>query len=94
MQLLGLKEERVIYEKKGCPFCSHTGYLGRIGVFEIMIINDEIRNMIMSDDFTSEKVAEIVERDMITVLGNTRERVLNGETTIEEYDSLVDIVKA
>ena len=47
----------------------------------------------MSDDFTSEKVGDIVERDMTTILSHTKERVLNGETSLEEYDGLIDIVK-
>lgn len=93
MKILGITEPAEIYESVGCLYCNNTGYLGRIGVFEIMILNDEIKNIIMSDDFTSEKVGEIVERDMTTVLSHTKERVLAGITSLEEYDQLVDIVK-
>lgn len=92
-QILGLDKSRKIYDAVGCPYCNHTGYLGRIGVFEIMVVTDEIREIIMSDDFTSEKINEILEKNMVTILSNTKERVLAGETTLEEYDSLVDIVK-
>ena len=56
------------------------------------MLNDEIREILMSDDFTSEKIGEIVERDMTTVLNHTKERVLAGETSMEEYEGLVDIV--
>ncbi len=93
MGILGINEPAEIYEATGCLYCNNTGYLGRIGVFEIMILNEEIKSIIMSDDFTSEKVGEIVERDMTTVLSHTRERVLAGITSLEEYDQLVDIVK-
>lgn len=93
MALLNLTEPAEIYEPIGCKYCNNTGYLGRVGVFEIMVLNDEIKEIIMSDSFTSEKIATIVERDMTTVLTHTRERVLRGETSIEEYDQLVDIVK-
>lgn len=92
MGLLGMTERTEIYEAVGCPYCNQTGYLGRIGVFEIMVLNDEIRGILMSDDFTSEKIGEIVERDMTTVLTHTRERVLAGETSLEEYEGLVDTV--
>ena len=92
MALLKINEPAEIFEPKGCNFCSNTGYLGRIGVFEIMVITDEIREVVMSDDFTSEKVGDIVERDMTTVLSHTRERVLAGITSLEEYDQLVDII--
>lgn len=93
MALLNLSEPAEIYEPVGCLYCNNTGYLGRVGVFEIMVLNEEIKEIIMSDGFTSEKVAAVVERDMTTVLTHTRERVLNGETSLEEYDQLVDIVK-
>jgi type IV pilus assembly protein PilB len=93
MAILRIDEPAEIYEATGCLYCNNTGYLGRIGVFEIMILTDEIKEIIMSGDFTSEKVGEIVERDMTTVLSHTRERVLAGITSLEEYDQLVDIVK-
>ncbi len=92
MDMLGISEEAEIFDAVGCPYCNQTGYLGRIGVFEIMVLNDEIQSILMSDDFTSEKIGEIVERDMTTVLNHTKERVLAGETSMEEYEDLVDIV--
>ena len=93
MSLLNISEPAQIYEPVGCVYCNNTGYLGRIGVFEIMVLTDEIKEIIMSDEFTSDKVASVVNRDMTTVLSHTRERVLNGETSIEEYDQLIDIVR-
>jgi type IV pilus assembly protein PilB len=93
MELLKISEPAEIFEPVGCRFCNNSGYLGRIGVFEIMVLTDEIRDIVMSEGFTSEKVGYIVERDMTTVLGHTRERVLEGITSLEEYDQLVDIVK-
>jgi type IV pilus assembly protein PilB len=92
MALLKINEPAEIFEATGCRFCNNTGYLGRIGVFEIMVITDEIREVIMSEGFTSEKIGTIVERDMTTVLSHTRERVLAGITSLEEYDQLVDII--
>lgn len=91
--LLGLEKSHKIYEAVGCPYCNNTGYLGRIGVFEIMVVTDEIREIVMSDDFTSEKISELLEKNMVTILDHTKERVLAGETSLEEYDSLIDIVK-
>ena len=57
-----------------------------------MVINEEIRSILMSDDFTSEKIGEIVERDMTTILNHTKERVLAGETSMDEYEDLVDVI--
>jgi type IV pilus assembly protein PilB len=38
--------EAQIYHGRGCPDCNHTGFRGRIGIFEIFVINDEVRHMI------------------------------------------------
>ena len=91
MAFLELNNPAVIFEPLGCIYCNNTGYLGRVGVFEIMVLTDEIKDIIMSDNFTGEKVASIVERDMTTVLSHTKERVLNGEISFEEYEHLVDL---
>ena len=92
MALLNINNPANIFEPVGCSYCNNTGYLGRVGVFEIMVMTDEIKEIIMSDNFTSEKVESVVARDMSTILTHTRERVLNGETSFEEYEQLVDIV--
>lgn len=91
MAFLELNNPVVIFEPVGCIYCNNTGYLGRVGVFEIMFLTDEIKDIIMSDNFTGEKVASILERDMKTVLSHTKELVLNGETSFEEYEQLVDL---
>ncbi len=93
MDMLGLDAPAEIFDAVGCPYCNGTGYLGRIGVFEIMVLDDEIRSIIMSDEFTSERIGEIVEKRESTVLNHTKDRVLAGETSLEEFDQLVDIVK-
>ena len=93
MGLLGLDAPRQIHEPVGCAYCNHTGYLGRLGVFEIMVLNDEVRKIVMEDDFTGEKVNEVVSKDMTTILSHARERVLAGETSLEEFDQLVDTVR-
>ncbi len=89
MELLGIDSPVKIFEPVGCEHCNHTGYSGRVAVFEIMLLTDEIRTVIMSNDFTSEKVGSIVERDMTTILAHAKERVLAGEISIEEYDQLI-----
>ena len=93
MQILNLKEPKTIMEATGCPYCNHSGYLGRIGVFEIMILNDEIRNFIMSEEYTSEGLNALLKKNMMTLLEHVRKRVLDKETTIEEYEKLNDIIE-
>lgn len=92
MQMLGLTEPAVIYRAVGCPYCNHTGYFGRIGVFEIMIVNERVREMIAGTGFTSEKLNEYLRTDMQSLEDSAKQRILNGETTLEEYERLVDVV--
>lgn len=92
MQMLGLTEGRDIYRAVGCPYCNHTGYFGRIGVFEIMVVNERLREAIAGTEFTSERLNELLKTDMQSLLDSTRERILNGETTIEEYERLVEVI--
>lgn len=90
--ILRTKKDHEILEAKGCPYCNNTGYLGRIGVFEMMVLNDEIRDFIMSNEYTSEGLSDILKKKNMTILEHVKARVLNGETTIEEYEKLNDIV--
>lgn len=91
-RLLNVDKDCQIIEPKGCPYCNGTGYLGRIGVFEMMVLTDEIRNYIMSDNYTSEGLSEVLKKNNMTILDHVKQRVLNFETTIEEYEKLNSIV--
>jgi len=90
MALLGLHEPHTIYEPCGCQACNGTGYSGRIGVFEILVNNHEIRNTIMDDKFTSELLEETAH--IPSLLDNAKQRVLNGETSISEYQELSNVI--
>lgn len=92
--ILNVHEDHDIVEPVGCPYCNNSGYLGRIGVFEIMVLNDEIRNFIMSPEYTSEGLNELLNKNMMTLLEHVRKRVLDGETTLDEYEKLNDIVSS
>lgn len=89
---LGVKKHTKIYKPCGCKKCNHTGYSGRIGVFEIMILNDKIRELIMSPDFNTERLNELLASTMKPILENAKERVLAGITSFDEYEQLNDIV--
>jgi type IV pilus assembly protein PilB len=73
------------YKGKGCQRCSKTGYYGRIGILEALLINDKVRDMIMkrvsSDDI---KAYAIKELGMKTLRDNAIENLALGNTTLEE----------
>lgn len=73
-----------VYKGKGCEVCHGTGYEGRIGIFEIMTIDDELRDAIIAKKDASELKNIAVKNGMITMLEDGIEKVLHGVTTIEE----------
>lgn len=89
-KLLNLSEPHRIFEPVGCSYCNNTGYLGRVGVFEMMLMNEELHEMILSDRFSGNQIAAVIARNTGTVLDHTRERVLAGETGMEEYARLME----
>ena len=73
-----------IYEPAGCKLCNNTGFFGRTGVFEIMEVNEEIRNLI-AENGTTEELEEAARRSgMHTLRQNGIRYVLDGTTSIEE----------
>ena len=91
MSVLGLKSPVKIYEPVGCHACNHTGYNGRVGVFEILVNNHEIRDTIMNPMFTTELLEEVAH--IPSLLDNAKERVLKGETSFAEYQELSNVVE-
>lgn len=77
-------KEMEIYEPTGCDLCNHTGYFGRTGVFEIMEVNEEIRDLI-AEGGNSEELENAARRaGMCTLHDNGIRYVLEGITSIEE----------
>jgi len=78
------KEKIRLYKGKGCEVCHDTGYEGRIGIFEIMIITDEIRDAITAKKNASEIKAIALKHGMISMVEDGIQKVLQGVTTIDE----------
>ncbi len=72
------------YKGKGCDTCNNTGYKGRIGLFELMVMNDDLRDMIMRNVTTDELRNKAVEYGMITLRDYGKKFVFEGLTTAEE----------
>lgn len=69
---------------KGCMSCGHTGYSGRIAIYEFVLITKEIRKAILSNK-TSDELLEIAKgQGMITLKDSCRELILNGITSYRE----------
>ena len=72
------------YKGRGCPTCNDTGYKGRIGLYEVMEITDEIRELILIGASALELRKKSIEDGMISLRESGLQKIRNGVTTIEE----------
>jgi len=90
------EEERLAYEEEmgetrsqfyygaGCKFCVHTGYLGRTGVFEVLVVSSEIKRMLMGGASGKEIKDQAVKEGMTTLQHAGMQKVKEGLTTPRE----------
>jgi len=72
------------YRKKGCNLCMQTGYRGRTAIFEIMIVDDEIKRLVLKTSDANQINELAIKQGMITLQKGGIDKVLNGITTTEE----------
>ncbi|WP_019228921.1 GspE/PulE family protein [Sedimentibacter sp. B4] len=87
--LLDLQDSVVLYKGTGCSKCYNTGYSGRIGIHEVMKVDQNMRNIIYKGGSTDELTAEAIKNGMATLKDNCRQLVLEGITSVEEYSQVV-----
>ena len=73
-----------IYHGKGCSTCNKGGYKGRTGLYEVMEINDELRELILVGASALELKKKAIEQGMITLRRSGLSKVAAGQTTMEE----------
>ena len=71
-------------EGRGCKECNNTGYLGRIGIFEVLVVTEKIAKMIIARSRAQDIAKEAVSEGMITMRQDGILKVLEGITTVEE----------
>ncbi|MBL7131934.1 MAG: Flp pilus assembly complex ATPase component TadA [Candidatus Omnitrophica bacterium] len=76
--------ESVFYEGKGCEFCKFTGYKGRIGIYEFLIMHDEIRDMVLRKLPANQIKKKALSLGMKTLQLDGLDKVKNGLTTLAE----------
>lgn len=89
---LDIKKGTKVYEALGCQECNNTGYLGRIGVFEILKMNDKLKNAISThyDDLDLLKTIAFNE-GLVPLAKKTSRLVLEGITSIDEFKSINNV---
>ncbi len=80
----------LLYHGKGCDKCQNTGYQGRMGIHELLLITPEIRESIRNQTASEGKIRQLAKQEgMKTILDDALEKVKQGMTTIEEVERVV-----
>jgi general secretion pathway protein E len=82
---LGIKTKVVsFYRGKGCPACLNTGFYGRVGIYELLLITDEIRSLILGKVDANRIKAKATSTGMLTLREEGIKKIVDGVTTTEE----------
>ncbi len=84
--------KKPIYRAKGCSKCDFSGYKGRLGVYEIMAINKEIKKLIAQGAHDLEIEEAAIKNGMKTLNQACMDHILNGLTTIDEFVRVLGVV--
>jgi type II secretory ATPase GspE/PulE/Tfp pilus assembly ATPase PilB-like protein len=79
-----IKKTSKFFKGVGCDKCNQTGYKGRIGVYEVMVIDSIIREAILRKAQASEIRQLAIQHGMVSLLADGLEKAKQGQTTIEE----------
>ncbi len=95
LKRLGLDPQRevTLFRGQGCEECRFTGYRGRIGVFELLLMSDGIRELVVRRAPSSEIKALAVREGMQTLRDDGLEKVLSGVSTIDEILRVVYVAE-
>ncbi|HEY0159051.1 MAG TPA: type IV-A pilus assembly ATPase PilB [Thermoanaerobaculia bacterium] len=85
---LGYRKEEIgtfsIFKGRGCDKCNNTGYKGRVGLIEVMVIDDDIRDLILAGGTAIDIKKKAMENGMITLRRSGLVKIKEGITTVEE----------
>ena len=83
------EEDVIIYEPQGCPLCNDTGYVGRIGVYEMMPVSRALQAVIASGATADVIEKQALKEGMLTLKMGAAKHVLDGITSIAEMNKIV-----
>jgi type IV pilus assembly protein PilB len=83
--------DKVLYKPRGCDNCSGTGFRGRMGVFELMQMTSEVRNLAFERAPTNKIRKAALAGGMKSLLADGRLKILNGSTTAEEIVKIAQV---
>ncbi len=84
-------ETVTLYRAAGCGHCADTGYKGRTGVFELIVVTDEVRRLVLERASSRLIRDAAIEEGATTMAQDAIRKILAGETTVEEALRVVDV---
>ncbi len=91
MERIGISSNCRLYRPKGCPECSNTGYKGRVAISELLIVNDNIRKMIVNHERSKVIQQEAMKNGMRTLWQDGIIKFENGITSLSELERVTDM---
>jgi type IV pilus assembly protein PilB len=73
-----------LFKGRGCERCSNTGYKGRLGLYEVLEVDDEMKEMVLSGASSFELRLKAIQAGMMTLRMSGLQKVRDGITTVEE----------
>ena len=84
-------KDKTLYKPRGCDYCTGTGFRGRVGIFEMMVLNNEIRTLAFERAATNKVRKAAIASGMKSLLQDGKLKVLNGITTAEEIVKVAQV---
>ncbi|OGP49705.1 MAG: hypothetical protein A2Y79_05305 [Deltaproteobacteria bacterium RBG_13_43_22] len=89
LQKMSIPSDVSIYKAVGCDFCAGIGYKGRVGIFEILVVNRDIR-VLIEKNASEDEIREALQKQGVkTLYEDGLSKVLKGITTLEELEKVV-----
>ncbi|WP_321325757.1 type II secretion system ATPase GspE [Thiomicrorhabdus sp.] len=88
-EILGVKHA-TIYEPNGCEACRYTGYKGRMGLYELFLMDEKLRAMIYSN-MTEDEIEAVLRKSSKSLRDNGYEAVLKGHTNLSEVQRVTQV---
>jgi type II secretory ATPase GspE/PulE/Tfp pilus assembly ATPase PilB-like protein len=88
-RIFGLPEGKTFFKAEGCEACGHTGFTGRMGVYELFVPDEEMADRIASEQPVHVIRTRAVEKGMKTLLGDAMEKARAGMISLSEIRRVV-----
>ena len=78
------KKFKTTYKGKGCLSCRNSGYRGRLGLYELLVVNEEVSELVLNEEPSFKIKEKAREHGMMTMLEDGLQKTLDGKTSLNE----------